>query len=94
MHGDRIKPTDRITLQIKDNEWQGVFIDFFFGGDVDDRSIFRVLVEKSQANTSLCVCIVWHCVCVCVCVCVCMHVCVHACVHACMCMYVCMCVSV
>ena len=29
-YGDRIKPADRITLQIKDDEWQRMFIDFFF----------------------------------------------------------------
>ena len=50
-YGDRINPTDRLTLQIKDHEWQGMFIDFF-GDDIEDRSIFRVLVEKSEVRLS------------------------------------------
>ena len=48
-YGDRISITDRLTLQIKDIEWQGMFIDFF-GDNVKDRSIFKVLVEKSEVR--------------------------------------------
>ena len=50
-YGDGINPTDHLTLQIKDHKWQGMFIDFF-GDDIEDRSIFRVLVEKSEVRLS------------------------------------------
>ena len=35
--------------QIKDSEWQGMLIDFF-GDDVEDRSIYKVLVEKCEVR--------------------------------------------
>ena len=35
LHGNQ---TDYITLHIKDNEWQGMFIDFF-GDDVEDKHL-------------------------------------------------------
>ena len=48
-YGDQINPTDCLTLQIKDHECQGMFIDLF-GDDIEDRIIFRVLVEKSEVR--------------------------------------------
>ena len=51
VYSDRIKPTDCLTLQIqsKDQDWHGMFFDFVDDG-VDDRSIFRVLVEKAEVR--------------------------------------------
>ena len=48
-YGERIKPSDRLTIQIKDKEWDGMFVDFF-GDQVEDRSIFRVIVEKTEVR--------------------------------------------
>ena len=41
---ERIGPKDSLTLQIRDKEWDGMFVDFF-GDDVEDRSIFRIVLE-------------------------------------------------
>ena len=41
---ERIGTDDRVTLQVKDKEWEGMFIDFF-SNEVPDRGVFRVIVE-------------------------------------------------
>ena len=46
VYSDRIQADDRLTLQRKDDSWGGVFVDFF-DEVIEDRSVFRVVVEKS-----------------------------------------------
>ena len=46
VYSDRIQADDRLTLQRKDDSWGGVFADFF-DEVIEDRSVFRVDVEKS-----------------------------------------------
>lgn len=42
---DLISENDRICLQLKDEEWDGMFVDFR-EDVVPDRSIFRIVVSK------------------------------------------------
>lgn len=46
---DKIKDSDAIILQMKDEEWGGAFIDYF-EDRVPDKSILRVIVEKPQVS--------------------------------------------
>ena len=50
-YGDKIASQDNITLQLKDEDWGGIFFDFF-QDSVPDRSIFKAVVEK-QVNLGL-----------------------------------------
>ena len=43
----RINFEDDITLQLKDEEWGGEFVDYF-GDSVPDRSVVRVVVENNK----------------------------------------------
>ena len=42
-----IAADDCVTLQIKDDEWQGMYIDFF-ANDVPDRAVLKVIVERPE----------------------------------------------
>ena len=46
VYSERIQADDRLTLQRKDDSWGGVFVDFF-DKVIEDRSFFKVVVEKS-----------------------------------------------
>ena len=45
--GERISSEDRITLQLKHVEWDGVFVDYF-GDEIQDKSMMRLVVEKAE----------------------------------------------
>ena len=45
VYSERIQADDRVTLQRKDDSWGGMFVDFF-GDVIEDRSVFKVVVEK------------------------------------------------
>lgn len=47
--GDRIAAGDRLTLQKKDESWGGLFVDFF-GDEIEDRSVFKVIVEPVKVG--------------------------------------------
>jgi len=42
----RIQADDCVTLQRKDDSWGGIFVDF--GDVIEDRSVFKVVVEKCE----------------------------------------------
>ena len=44
---ERIGCDNVVTLQLKDEQWGGVFVDFF-DDVVPDRAVFKVIVEKSE----------------------------------------------
>ena len=44
---ERIKIEDTITLQIKDEDWGGLFVDFFTE-NIPDKSVFKIIVEKKE----------------------------------------------
>lgn len=44
---ERIDPDHRLTLQVKDDDWGGVFVDCV-GDEVPDRAIMKVLLEKRK----------------------------------------------
>ena len=46
VYSERIQADDRLALQRKDDSWGGVFVDFF-DKVIEDRSFFKVVVEKS-----------------------------------------------
>ena len=46
---DRIAADDCVTLQIKDDEWQRMYIDFF-ANDVPDRAVLKVIVEAGGVS--------------------------------------------
>ena len=48
---ERIQPDDTVTLQVKDDDFEGMFVDFF-EGEIADKSIFRVIVEKAEVQPS------------------------------------------
>ena len=50
---DKIEGDDTITLQLKDEDWGGVFVDYY-QDKVPDKSMFRVIVEKPQVSNSIC----------------------------------------
>ena len=50
---ERIQPDDCLTLQMKESDFDGIFVDFF-EGEIPDKSVFRVIVEKSQVCRLLC----------------------------------------
>ena len=45
--GERIADDDHVTLQIKDQEWEGMYIDFF-ENEVPDRAVLKVIVERPE----------------------------------------------
>ena len=45
VYRERISPSDKLFLQVKDEEWGGVFVDFF-SDVVPDKSIFKVILER------------------------------------------------
>ena len=47
---DRINPHDRLTLQVKDDDWGGVFVDCV-GDKIPNRSIMKVVLEKPEVCT-------------------------------------------
>jgi len=42
---EKINPYDKLTLQVKSEEWGGVFVDFF-NDAVPDKSVFKVILER------------------------------------------------
>ena len=44
---DLLSPSDSITLQICDTSWGNVFVDFF-GETIDNRAVFKLIVEREQ----------------------------------------------
>ena len=44
VYSERIQADDRVTLQRKDDSWGGMFVDFF-GNVIEDRSVFKLVVE-------------------------------------------------
>lgn len=46
---DKIEDNDAVVLQMKDEEWGGAFVDYF-EDRVPDKSVLRVIVEKSQVS--------------------------------------------
>ena len=49
---DKIGEGDKITLQLKNEDWGGFFVDFF-RDDVEHKSVLRMLIEKAQ---EVCIC--------------------------------------
>ena len=52
-YSERISPSDRLTLQIKSDEWDGMLIDFF-DDHVQDRMKLTVVVEKVEVSSDAC----------------------------------------
>ena len=48
-YSERIGPHDRLTLQVKSEEWDGMLIDFF-GEEIEDRMKMTVVVEKPEVS--------------------------------------------
>ena len=48
---ERITNEDKVTLQIKDEDWGGLFVDFF-SENVPDKSVFKIIVEKNQVSAT------------------------------------------
>ena len=46
VYSEQIQADDRLALQRMDDSWGGVFVDFFYKV-IEDRSVFKVVVEKS-----------------------------------------------
>ena len=46
---ERIQPDDVVTLQVKDTDFDGMFVDFL-EGEIVDKSVFRVIIEKAQVK--------------------------------------------
>lgn len=46
-YSDRIGPEHRLTFQVKDEGWGGLFVDFF-GDEVTDRSVMKVILERAE----------------------------------------------
>ena len=46
---ERIGPDDRLTLQVKSEEWGGMLIDFF-QDTIQDRIKLTVIVEKAEVS--------------------------------------------
>ena len=44
---DLLSPSDSITLQICNTSWGNVFVDFF-GDTIDNRAVFKQVVEREQ----------------------------------------------
>ena len=42
---ERIGSDERITLQVKRKEWDGIFVDYF-ENELEDKSVMRLIVEK------------------------------------------------
>ena len=47
---DKIGHEDTITLQMKDENWAGAFVDYF-QDTVPDKSVFRAIAENPQVST-------------------------------------------
>ena len=52
-YSERISPSDRLTLQIKSDEWDGMLIDFF-DDHVQDRMKLTVVIEKVEVSSDVC----------------------------------------
>ena len=49
-----IDESDELTFQVKDKDFDGMYVDFLEGESVADKSIFRVMAEKkSKPEVSL-----------------------------------------
>ena len=46
---ERIQPDDVVTLQVKDTDFDGMFVDFL-EGEIVDKSVIRVIIEKAQVK--------------------------------------------
>lgn len=46
---ERVGEGDRLTLQVKSEEWDGMYIDFF-GETIEDRMKLRLVVEKPEVS--------------------------------------------
>ena len=55
-YSERIGPNDRLTLQAKSEEWDGMLVDFF-EDDVQDKMTLMLVVEKPEVRrmTSCCI---------------------------------------
>ena len=49
---ERISPSDRLTLQVKCNEWGGMLIDYF-DEEVQDKMKLTVIVKKIEVSRGL-----------------------------------------
>lgn len=49
-YSERVEAADRLTLQVQRKEWgDGVFVDYF-GSEIEDKSIIRLVVEKPEKS--------------------------------------------
>ena len=55
-YSERIGPNNRLTLQVRSQEWDGMLIDFF-GDEIEDKmKLFMVIVEKAEVGFAFDLC--------------------------------------
>lgn len=48
-YSERIDADDALTLQIRRQDWNGLFVDFF-DDEVPDKGVFKIIVEKAEKS--------------------------------------------